>query len=40
MSHRAPKLSQARVEPDITMEVFFVDRPLDGFGAVGVTAPE
>jgi len=30
-------LSQAHVEPDITLEVFFVDRPLDGFGAVEVT---
>ena len=30
-------LSQAHVEPDITMEIFFVDRPLDGFGAVEVT---
>jgi uncharacterized protein YbcI len=29
-------LSQAHVEPDITMEVFFVDQPLDGFGAVEV----
>jgi uncharacterized protein YbcI len=29
-------LSQAHVEPDITMEVFFVDEPLDGFGAVEV----
>ncbi len=29
-------LSQAHVEPDITMEVFFVDRPLDGFGAVEI----
>jgi uncharacterized protein YbcI len=29
-------LSQAHVEPDITIEVFFVDRPLDGFGAVEV----
>jgi uncharacterized protein YbcI len=29
-------LSQAHVEPDITLEVFFVDRPLDGFGAVEV----
>jgi uncharacterized protein YbcI len=26
-------LSQAHVEPDITIEIFFVDRPLDGFGA-------
>ena len=32
-------LSQAHVEPDITVEVFFVDRPLDGFGAVEVTDP-
>jgi uncharacterized protein YbcI len=27
-------LSQAHIEPDITMEVFFVDAPLEGFGAV------
>jgi uncharacterized protein YbcI len=33
-------LSQAHVEPDITMEIFFVDRPLDGFGAVEVINPE
>jgi uncharacterized protein YbcI len=33
-------LSQAHVEPDITLEVFFVDRPLDGFGAVEVTQPQ
>src|ERR1700693_6128487 len=33
-------LSQAHVEPDITMEVFFVDRPLDGFGAVEVSEPD
>jgi uncharacterized protein YbcI len=32
-------LSQAHVEPDITMEVFFVDGPLEGFGAVEVTEP-
>jgi uncharacterized protein YbcI len=32
-------LSQAHVDPDITMEIFFVDRPLDGFGAVEVTQP-
>ena len=32
-------LSQAHVEPDITVEVFFIDRPLDGFGAVEVTDP-
>jgi uncharacterized protein YbcI len=29
-------LSQAHVEPDITIEVFFIDRPLEGFGAVEV----
>jgi uncharacterized protein YbcI len=29
-------LSQAHVEPDITIEVFFVDQPLDGFGAAEV----
>jgi uncharacterized protein YbcI len=33
-------LSQAHVEPDITMEIFFVDGPLDGFGAVEVIEPE
>ncbi len=33
-------LSQAHVEPDITMEVFFVDGALEGFGAVEITAPE
>ncbi len=30
-------LSQAHVDPDITMEIFFVDGPLDGFGAVEMT---
>lgn len=30
-------LSQAHVEPDITLEVFFMDGPLAGFGAVAVT---
>jgi uncharacterized protein YbcI len=33
-------LSQAHVEPDITMEIFFVDAPLEGFGVVEVIAPE
>jgi uncharacterized protein YbcI len=33
-------LSQAHVEPDITVEMFFVDGPLPGFGAVEVIAPE
>ncbi len=32
-------LSQAHVEPDITIEMFFVDRPLEGFGAVEVVEP-
>jgi uncharacterized protein YbcI len=30
-------LSQAHIEPDITLEMFFVDRPLDGSGAVEIT---
>lgn len=33
-------LSQAHVEPDLTLEVFFIDRPLDGYGAVEVVEPE
>src|SRR4051812_31891889 len=33
-------LSQAHVEPDITMEIFFIDQPLPGFGAVEIVAPE
>jgi uncharacterized protein YbcI len=33
-------LSQAHVEPDITVEMFFIDGPLPGFGAVEVTEPE
>ena len=33
-------LSQAHVEPDITIEIFFVDRPLDGFGALELVEPE
>jgi uncharacterized protein YbcI len=33
-------LSQAHVEPDITMEIFFIDRPLEGFGAVEIIEPE
>jgi uncharacterized protein YbcI len=31
-------LSQAHVEPDITMEIFFIDTPLEGFGAIEITA--
>ena len=33
-------LSQAHVEPDITMEIFFIDGPMPGFGAVEVVDPE
>jgi uncharacterized protein YbcI len=33
-------LSQAHVEPDITMEIFFVDGPLEGFGAIELIEPE
>ena len=33
-------LSQAHVEPDITMDIFFIDAPLAGFGAVEVVEPE
>jgi uncharacterized protein YbcI len=32
-------LSQAHVEPDITMEIFFMDGPLEGFGAVELEEP-
>jgi uncharacterized protein YbcI len=32
-------LSQAHVEPDITMEIFFVDGPLEGFGTVEIHEP-
>jgi uncharacterized protein YbcI len=33
-------LSQAHVEPDITMEIFFVEGALEGFGAVEITEPQ
>jgi uncharacterized protein YbcI len=33
-------LSQAHVEPDLTLEVFFVDGPLEGFGAVELVQPQ
>jgi uncharacterized protein YbcI len=33
-------LSQAHVEPDITMEIFFIDGPLEGFGAIEITEAE
>ena len=33
-------LSQAHVDPDITIEIFFIDAPLEGFGAVEIVDPE
>ena len=33
-------LSQAHVNPDIIVEIFFIDGPLPGFGAVEITEPE
>jgi uncharacterized protein YbcI len=30
-------LSQAHIDPDITMEIFFIDAPLKGFGAFATT---
>jgi uncharacterized protein YbcI len=33
-------LSQAHVDPDITVEMFFIDGPLPGFGAVELTQEE
>jgi uncharacterized protein YbcI len=33
-------LSQAHVDPDITIEIFFIDSPLEGFGAVEVVDPD
>jgi uncharacterized protein YbcI len=33
-------LSQAHVDPDITMEIFFVDRTLRSFGALELVEPE
>jgi uncharacterized protein YbcI len=32
-------LSQAHVDPDLTLEIFFVDGALDGFGAIELTEP-
>jgi uncharacterized protein YbcI len=32
-------LSQAHIDPDITVEMFFMDGPLPGFGAVEVVDP-
>ena len=33
-------LSQAHVDPDLTVEIFFIDAPVEGFGAVEIVAPE
>lgn len=33
-------LSQAHVDPDITMEIFFVDKPRRSFGALELVEPE
>ncbi len=33
-------LSQAHIEPDITVEMFFIDQLLDGFGAVEIISPD
>ncbi len=33
-------LSQAHLEPDITLEIFFLDRPLNGAGALDLEIPE
>jgi uncharacterized protein YbcI len=32
-------LSQAHIDPDVTLEVFFIDAPLEGFGSVEVIEP-
>jgi len=33
-------LSQAHLEPDITLEIFFLDRPLNGAAALNLDLPE
>ncbi len=33
-------LSQAHLEPDITLEIFFLDRPMNGSAALEVTIPD
>jgi uncharacterized protein YbcI len=33
-------LSQAHLEPDITLEIFFLDRPLNGSAALDLNLPE
>jgi uncharacterized protein YbcI len=33
-------LSQAHLEPDITLEIFFLDRPLSGSAALDISLPD
>ena len=33
-------LSQAHLEPDITLEIFFLDRPMSGAAALDLNLPE
>lgn len=33
-------LSQAHIEPDITVEIFLLEAPIEGFGAMELTEPE
>ena len=33
-------ISQAHVDPEITIEMFFLDRPLDGYGTAEIKQPE
>jgi uncharacterized protein YbcI len=33
-------LSQAHIEPDLTLEIFLLEAPLEGFGAIELTEPE
>ena len=33
-------LSQAHLEPDITLEIFFLDRPMNGSAALDLDLPE
>jgi hypothetical protein len=33
-------LSQAHVEPDLTIEIFLMDGPLAGFGALELVDPQ
>jgi uncharacterized protein YbcI len=33
-------LSQAHLEPDITLEIFFLDRPMNGAAALDINLPD